>query len=158
MRALPSLAVLTVVAGTLGGCIPAASGRGDSTATTFAEELGRVSYERLRGAVDRILVGKRGFRLRRRDEQYATLYYETEWRTREPFADEAEAGVTGARSRIVIRGRRVGGEGYAVTFEGENEVRTRGDPNWHQAPVTARFRAYMSGIARELAGAIGGDG
>src|SRR5688572_8907608 len=42
-----------------------------------------------------------------------TLYVETEWRMRPPFADEAERGASSARSRVLVRGRARGEIGTA---------------------------------------------
>lgn len=143
------------------GCASAGMDGEALAARTFAADLGRVTYQALRDAVDDVLVGERGFDLVREEEQYSTLYYETAWRRREPFPDEERTGVTAARSRLVVRGRRGGGELYGATFEGENEVRTRDDPTWHAAPVTEDFEVHMRRIldaVRRSLGAGSGEG
>lgn len=117
---------------------------------SYFRDLGEVTPRSLSRAVDTVLVEGRDFEMARREVRYARAYYETEWRNREPFSDEAASGVTEARSRVVIRGQRASGGVYRVVLEGENEIRTDSIPSWHTAPVGGEFREWMGAIESDL--------
>lgn len=121
-------------------------------------DLGEVPLERLANAVESVLIDERGLGLRQREEQYATVYYETVWHEREPFPDERARGVTEARSRVVVRGQRTESGAYRVTLEGENEVRTEERPGWHTRPTTPDFRQWVGEIERALSARFDSSG
>jgi len=113
-------------------------------------DLGDLEGDQLANAVDRVISVGCGFSIARRSEQFATVYYETGWMERRPLAGERPRGVTAARTRLLIRGQRQSGGLYRALLEGENEVRTDSVPDWHTAPVTADFAAWMNHLAAEL--------
>ena len=86
--------------------------------------------------------------------------YESQWMPRAPTPAEAAEGVTAARNRVMIRGRRIEGEldmvssVYRVTFEVNNEVRSALLPDWHPGPMPdapmERFRRVLSDMNLEL--------
>ena len=142
------LVITCIVASSLTGCATTPS----ATPVTHSHfvELGDVEGRPLSQAVEDVLVGDRGFSIQRRDQLYATVYYETAWRERDPFPAEEMAGVTEARSRLIIRGPRVSGGRYRAILEAENEVRTDSLPEWHTAPLTVDFRAWIAEIERDF--------
>lgn len=85
-----------------------------------------------------------------------TVYFETSWRTRPPFEDEAESGASAARTRLVVRGREAGGNFYSLKLHAENQL--QGLPSasdfsgtgWSTMPPTRMFKNYV----RELSTAI----
>lgn len=147
-----SIAVLLVVL--TAACASASGGEGDGSSEEFEEQLGRILYPPLQEAMDKILPKYR-LSLRRSEEQFASLYYETEWMTREVTAEEQAEGVTDARHRAIISGRRVGetmdgiGE-FRVTFTAQNQVRSQAEPAWHPAPGPQAFFDFWEEVYNDL--------
>lgn len=136
------------------GCASAGGAAPDEPSATFQEEMGRVMLPLLEEGLLKIFP-KYNLAIRRREAQYGTLYYETEWRPRELTATERELGVLDARQRAILRGRRSstdpsGGGVFRVSFEAENEVRTRADENWHPAPAPDEFFEFWRDVAMDL--------
>lgn len=136
------------------GCASSSGGEGDEAADTFEEQVGRVLFGLLREGMDKILPKYR-LAVRRAEEQYATLYYETEWQERVVTPEEEARGVVEARQRAIIRGRRVGqtldGEGeFRVTLTAENQVRTETDPSWHPTPAPPSFFEHWRTVYSDL--------
>lgn len=135
------------------GCASAGNGGASSD---YTENLGRQVYSTLREAMDKILLQQHGYRIQRSEEQYGSLLYETIWDERSPTTEERAEGVTRARHRIVIRGRRVGddpttgGALYRVTFVGENQAQTETSSSWSAAPVSQELRDEMREIVTDL--------
>jgi len=83
------------------------------------------------------------------------IYLETHWRSREPFADEAEQGAAAAQSRILLRGRRKPRIGtardlFAVRITVENRVMLATQDGWQYIPATAMFVEHADALSREL--------
>lgn len=83
------------------------------------------------------------------------LYVETEWRVREPFADEAARGVSRARMRVLVRGRARGEMGtaeplYAVTLIVESWARIAGQEEWTRVPASPALVMLAEGLKREM--------
>lgn len=113
-------------------------------------DLGDLEGDQLANAVDRVISVGCGFSIARGSEQFATVYYETDWMERRPLSGERSRGVTVARTRLLIRGQRQSGGRYRAILEGENEVRTDSVPGWRTAPLTADFAAWMDRLAAQL--------
>ncbi|MGD2071646.1 MAG: hypothetical protein PVI57_23480 [Gemmatimonadota bacterium] len=151
IRRTRSIAVLLVLL--TAACASSSGGEGASSGE-FEEQLGRVLYPPLQEAMDKILPKYR-LALRRSEEQFASLYYETEWMTREVTAAEQAEGVTDARHRAIISGRRVGetidrvGE-FRVTFTAQNQVRSQAEPAWHPAPGPEAFFDFWEEVYNDL--------
>jgi hypothetical protein len=84
------------------------------------------------------------------------LYVETEWRVRPPLTDEAERGVSSARSRVLVRGRARGEIGtadvlYTVHLTVETWVRVIGQEEWTRVPASPRAVESAEALSRELA-------
>lgn len=121
-------------------------------------DLGEVEGEDLDRAVFRVLVEGQGFGLTRRTRQFASVYYETEWKEREPLAPEEARRVSEARSRFLLRGRRTSGGRYRTTVEAESQVRTDSLPEWHSVPVTPAFGEWVDSVVASLRAAMARDG
>jgi hypothetical protein len=113
-----------------------------SAGTLLNQDIGKVEFGILSAALEKILIGRYKFSLRRREEQFQSLYYETLWVLRPPTEEEIEVGTLESRHRIVIQGRRSGSaalQGSTVTFrmnlKVENQSRTRDNSDWHGAEV-----------------------
>ena len=115
------LAVLAVLAAA--GCASAGGGAG-SRDTVWREDLGRMNKATISQGVAKI-VQKHGLRINRQEDRPREVYYEMEWIARAVTAEEELRGVTGARNRIVLRGRLLesgfgaGAEAFRVTWEVE---------------------------------------
>jgi hypothetical protein len=124
----------------------------------LSRRLGRVDVITFIDVVDAVLVQKYGLILKRRAEQLNAAYYETEWAPRQPSAEETATGVTGARYRVVLQGRRLDSStpsGSAVLFRVnltiEHEVRTGEQPEWRPGPtLNEAFLDRMNALDRDL--------
>lgn len=140
-------ALAFLIVSLLSGCATASSTPVDHAAF---HDLGDLDGDALHGAVDLLITGICGFSLARRSEQFATVYYQTDWMERRPLPRETREGVTAARTRLLIRGQRQGGGRYRTLLEGENEIRTDSVPDWRSARLTADFSTWTSRLASEL--------
>lgn len=113
-------------------------------------DLGEVDGDSLDRAVEGVLMEDRGFTLARRSRQFASLYYETGWMERDPFEGETSRGITGARSRVILRGRRTAAGAYRATLEAENQVRTDSLPSWHSVSVGPSFQEWVDAMVGAL--------
>jgi hypothetical protein len=85
-----------------------------------------------------------------------TLYVETDWHMRQPFVDEADRGVTHARTRILVRGRARGDIGtadvlYTVHMTVESWARIIGQEDWTRMPASPRLTEFAQSLSQELA-------
>lgn len=102
-----------------------------------------------------LVLRRNGYEIIRADGPPA-LYVETEWRTRHPYADEAERGVSRARFRVLVRGRARGDVGtaqplYAVQLTLENWVSIIGQEEWTRVPASPQLVESAQALTRELA-------
>jgi hypothetical protein len=126
------------------------------------QDMGRVDYTTFAEAMEKIVIRKYRFSLRRREEQFQTLFYQTVWQLRVPSEEEQARGVLDARHRVVIEGRRAGGvtpaggsRVYRIVLRVENEVRTRDQRDWHpdskmDAGVESEMRRMISDFQLEV--------
>ena len=84
------------------------------------------------------------------------LYFETNWRSRAPFEDEAAQGAYAARTRIIIRARRSSDMLFTLRLEAQNQV--NGVPyasdsagsGWSTIPATDLYREYVRELSSEI--------
>ena len=129
---VPALGV-TLMCVLIAGC--ATGGVSSQNANLWRQDLGRVTRVTLETGLDKI-VRKYALQIARTQDSTREIFYETIWTEREVLADEEARGVTHARNRILLRGRRLestmGGAGvYRITWELENEVTSMGIEGWH---------------------------
>jgi len=148
------LLLLLPVTWVVTGCASVGYGPGDET--TYTADLGRVSFDPLVRAVEELLEDEYGYHFDEREEQYARLYYQSEWVEEPPARGESERGVTEARSRIVLRGQRFEGR-FRVTFHGERRIRSEARPEWHRAPIPEPFRRRMVEVVSALRTVLEGE-
>ena len=156
-RASGVFATFAAVACGIGwGC--ATGGVASQSQEIWREDMGRVTRVTLETGLDRI-VRKHALQIARTQDSSRELYYETVWMNREVLADEQAKGVTNARNRILLRGRRLestmGGAGvYRITWELENEVTAVGVEGWHPdivpGQVVEEFRPIYSDLMLEV--------
>lgn len=149
-RMMSGLLVLLVA---VGGCASSGGG-GSDDASEYQKNLGRLLAGPLQEGMDKILP-KHQIAVRRTEFTASTLYWEGEWMSREATAEEREEGVTDARQRLLVTGRRTGYDPsgaplYRVTFVAENEVQTEATSSWHPAPAPAAFHDHWSTVGRDL--------
>lgn len=82
------------------------------------------------------------------------IYAESQYRSRYPFADEQEMGITAARNRIILTARRVPqrthmGDLYDVEIDIQNEVQV-GSGAWTSQVRTQEFLNYAKKLADDL--------
>lgn len=129
------------------GC--AATRAGPETPSVYEADLGRTSFETITQEVPRILNRYRFF-LYRGENRETTIYFETEWKPREPFEDEAALGFAEANTRIIVEARKSGARLWRVNFTAENRLRRALSTDWEEPPVTEMFAEYMRRIVQEL--------
>jgi hypothetical protein len=136
----------TVLACDLLGC--ASTGGVSAPETRFRADLGRTNTETMTQQVPRIL-NRYQYVLYRNEPRQAVWYFETEWRMREPFPDEAAAGFQQASTRIIIEATSTGRQ-WRVEFQAENRFKRAPGLEWEEAPMTPQFREHIQRVAREL--------
>ncbi len=121
----------------IAGCA-SGGGAADGGRMGYQRDLGRLLQPTLDEARLKVWQ-KHNWHLQREELEFQNIYWETQWR---PFnVDTGNAvGPTEARGRIVIRGRRVGGEldggsVYRVTMVGQYQVRGGVTDDWRPAPL-----------------------
>lgn len=117
--------------------------------SVYEVDLGRSSFETIVQQVPRILNRYR-FPLLRGENRETTIYFETEWKPRDPFEDESALGFAEASTRIIIEARRSGATLWRVRFTAENRLRRPTSREWEVPPLTEMFSEYMARIVQEL--------
>ena len=144
---LPVLLLLCVVAS---GC--ASGGVASQSEQHWREDMGRVTRGTLEQGLEKIVL-KHALKMNRTEARGRELYYETVWMTRGVLPSEEAAGVTNARNRIVLTGRR-STQVYRVTWELQNEVTSVSADGWHPdvlpPEVIERFRPIYSDLMLEV--------
>lgn len=133
-------------------CVSA--GRAAMPSAEVTREVGVASATDFQRGVPAVL-RRQGYEIIRADGP-PTLYVETEWRIRPPFADEAERGASTARSRILVRGRQRGDIGtaevlYTVHVTVETWVRVLDQEEWRRVPASPQVMESAQALTRELA-------
>ena len=128
-------------------------GQSSGGASTVNIEVGQATWGDLQTRVNRIY---NRFQFRTSQEVGPpAIVVETEWKARTPFEDELDAGVTAARSRLLVRGRqRPGATGsitlYVVNFYVETQVRTESSADWVEVPASEQLKSWATEMADEL--------
>lgn len=128
-------------------------GRSGLPSAEVTHEVGVASLADFQRGVPAVL-RRRGYEIIRTDGPPA-LYVETDWQMRQPFVDEAERGVTHARTRILIRGRARGEIGtaetlYAVQMTVESWAMVIGQEGWTRVPASPQLAEFARALSREL--------
>ena len=129
-----------------------ASGGGGGSAPSVTDELGTFAPQDVAEKVPEYL--RRNQFTLIRQEGPPTMLYETDWRPRAVFEDEASQGITQVESRVIVRGRErmgatAGGRMFTMNFMTENRVRV-GQGDWQALPASDEFRAWARGLSRQL--------
>lgn len=149
-------AVAVLASGTLWGCVT--GGVASQSREVWREDMGRVTRVTLETGLDKI-VRKHALQIARTQDSSREIYYETLWMNREVLAEEEARGVTNARNRILLKGRRLestmaGAGVYRITWELENEVTEVGVEGWHPdavpGQVVEEFRPIYSDLMLEV--------
>lgn len=115
-----------------GGC--ASGGVQAFEETQMREDMGRITQGTLEDGLSK-MIRKYALQLVFNDVRGRDLYYETAWESRPVLAEEEVVGVTNARNRIVIRGRRLETQVFRFHWQVDNEVTTVTRPEWHAARI-----------------------
>ncbi len=123
-----------------------------SQPNVYKERLGNASAQDVITFTEKILV-RFSYTLDRREIDNV-IYYETTWRDRLPFDDEAALGITSARNKIIITTRPyMRGETtplLTVEFTGITEVKFSNFIDWRKESPTEEATKYLSNISYEL--------
>ena len=115
-----------------GGC--ASGGVEAYESTQMRKDMGRITQGTLEDGLEK-MIRKYALQLVFDDVRGRDLYYETAWEIRPVLAEEEVVGVTNARNRIVIRGRRLENRIFRFSWFVDNEVTTVTTPEWHAARI-----------------------
>jgi hypothetical protein len=129
-------------------------GRSVAPSAEVTREVGVASATDFQRGVPAVL-RRNGYEIIRADGP-PTLYVETDWRMRPPFRDEAERGVSNARSRVLVRGRARGDIGtaevlYTVHVTLDSWARVIGQDDWTRVPASPQLVEAAQALGRELA-------
>lgn len=130
----------------------ASGGGGGGSAPSVTDELGTFAPQDVDEKVPEYL--RRNQFTLIRQEGPPTMLYETDWRPRAVFADEATQGITQVESRVIVRGRErmgatAGGRMFTMNFMTESRVRV-GEGDWQALPASDEFQDWARGLSRQL--------
>lgn len=131
-----------------------------ASGNVYETDLGRTTAQALFEHVPKVFDRYTFDVLRAEERGEMGLYYETEWKVREPMEDEAALGYQEARTRILIEARRSGvplGDIplFRVRFTAENRLRKTSSDPWEELPLTEMFREYMGRIVLDIRREVG---
>jgi len=129
------------------GC--ASTGAGVRDPSVYRREIGRTAYSDILDGVDRMLT-KHGYTVRRFEDNYNTIYFETDWQPRELSQAEIDQGLSRARVRILIQGRRGAADLFRVDFLGENEGLRAGMSTWEKIDLVDEVERSLREVYDDL--------
>lgn len=143
MKARRNLMALLVVM--LAGAACASS----SNAPTLIHQLGTAPRAELTEKTRLVL--QRNQYVIQRETLETNLMLETQWRARQPYADEAADGAVVAETRVIVRARPRSREAnvYTANMVVENRLQLA-DGSWVTRPPTDEFSRYARELASEL--------
>lgn len=141
-RAMAGLFSVVVL---LAGCA-SGGGAGVTDPSQVRRDIGRATYQDVQAGVEKILVTKNSFVIQRSEENFNTLWFETEWQTREALESEQAEGIVQVRTRIVIEGRGGAQETFRLRFTASCESLRDGSQTWERLPVSEE----RQGLIREM--------
>lgn len=134
-----------------GGC--ASGGVEAYESSQMRKDMGRITQGTLEDGLDK-MIRKYALQLVFNDIRGRDLYYETAWEPRAVLAEEEVVGVTNARNRIVITGRRLESAVFRFSWQVDNEVTTVARPEWHAnripAEVVKQYERIYSDLSMEV--------
>lgn len=148
---LPALPLAAALLLAVGGCAGATLNR-----SAVESKIGRATFRDIMVEVPEIF-GANGFSIHESRRTGRGVFFETNWRGRAPFDDEAEQGADRARTRLVLNARRAGGDIYTLRIRAENEVRgvpgasgPAGGSRWGKIPATGMYREYVRDLFMQI--------
>ena len=138
--------------------VPVCSGCGTArlSQSDVENRIGRATERDIVALVPEILQ-RHGYVIYNNRRTADMLYFETNWRSRAPFEDEAAQGADDARTRIIIRARKSSGMFFTLRLEAQNQV--SGIPyassdlvgsRWSTIPATDLYKEYVSELSSEI--------
>lgn len=146
--------IIPVICLVLIGC--AGSSESRVTEERFTTTVGTATLSDLRDNFEKIVLDRYHYEYEIQRETTTSLYYETRWKERSPFEDEAQRGIESVRTRVIVEGRPrtrrgdEGGELYSVRFTGEMRVRYLTSDEWIASPISREARNFFRSITRDL--------
>ena len=136
-------------------CASSSSGAaGGAEAAAYKKALGTAALTDIVRQVPRIF-NRYQYEIERSDSSPSYLTVQTRWNGRYPLQDEISAGVSEARTRLVLTARaraRSGGTADVRVVEllAQNMVLIGDSTGWREGVMTPMFKAYIDGIADVL--------
>jgi hypothetical protein len=137
----------------LNGC---ASGSGRDTGSRYSASIGTATRYDFTDKAQYVLVSKHRYEIEDVRDGTESITFETKWMERVPFDDEAQQGIIGARTKVILEARartRGGLEAralYTVRFRGETMVQFINDESWVTESLSPQAHEYLRSISREL--------
>lgn len=118
--------------------------------------VGRATFRDIALEVPKIL-GEHGYSIHESRRTRRTVTFETNWRYRAPFEDEADRGADAVRTRLHVEAWKSGGNAYTLRIRAENEVHgvpgasgPAGGTGWSTIPATDMYRAYIQELSMTI--------
>jgi hypothetical protein len=133
----------------LAGCASGGGG-GLSDPSQIRRDIGRATYPDVRAGVEKILVTKNAFVIQRFEENYNSVFFETEWQTSEALETERSQGIVQVRTHIVIEGRRSANDTFRLRFTASCESLEDGSREWKRLPVSEERQDEIGAMLADL--------
>jgi len=138
----------------MAGCSATSSSTGEENPTTYVKKVGKATAKDFKRKTEKVLTRRFYYQIVRHESNSDQIYYETNWKYRNPFEDEQSLGIGEARTMIIVEARpRVrfrGEEPWVVTMTCNNEVRLQNNQEWVRIPMTNETLKYFRDIITEL--------
>jgi hypothetical protein len=89
-----------------------------------------------------------------REETTPSIMIETHWKSRVPFTDEHNLGITTAENRVMVTGRVRGNTElrayYNLNLSIDNRVKLMGGEGWVETSATPMYRAYADSLTKHM--------
>ena len=142
--------IILLAIGILLGC--ASSGKPRTNPTNYNRNVGTAYPLDMKTKTVRIL-NKFNYVVVRQEESFEQIYYETDWRYRQPFDDEIDLGIVDARTRLTVTATprtRVGTDLYNVRVRAETQVRFQDTEEFTVVPMSDLLIKYLNDISDDL--------
>ncbi len=132
------------------GCAGSGSGTNDTGRRSYHTQIGTTYYNEFFGVSRMVLVNKYQYNVVRSEESTMEIYFETAWKDRPVFADEAAMQITAAQTKFIVRAKPRATGRFNIHLYAENQVRYMGSTRWEPALISDMLKNYLDEISGEL--------
>ncbi len=101
---------------------------------------------------------KHQYLIERQEDNGGDMYFETRWKERSPYEDEATEGVVGGRSRVIVTARptqkvlnyTTGQRMFKTSIVIENQVKLKDSAHWEPFACSPKVMAQFKRISDDL--------